>query len=200
MPTSSGPPDLTGFRKWHRATKEPFQISDVIAARCYMVPADQDFYRRTKLEPPAFKFFPHRGFMVHVYVNDIGKPSMTLDGKPFPEGSIVVKEKFPVGGIDRTSYKPILKAAAVLTVMRKCEKGFAPDTGDWEYFTGDPKSLKLTEPGWKQIADCKSCHMHYKDRDYITKSYLVDEYTYTKLEKSRHRVWSPPGEATPRPH
>jgi hypothetical protein len=164
------PPDLTDFRTWHRATKEPFQISDVIAARCAIVPADQDFYRRTGKEPPQFTYFPHRNYFVNVYVNEVGRKSMNLQGKPFPVGSFIVKEKFRGKYIQN---KLKFDSPTLLTVMRKREVGFDTKNGDWEYFIGDPGSLKLQIPAPKKLADCQSCHQNYKDRDFVTKSYLL---------------------------
>ncbi len=95
---------------------------------------------------------------------------MNLQGKPFPVGSVVVKEKSRGGYIQN---KLKLETSTLLTVMRKREPGFDSKNGDWEYFVGDPRSLKLQAPIPQKLADCQSCHANYKDRDYVTKSYLL---------------------------
>ena len=167
------PPDLTDFRTWSRVTKNPFPMNVATAMICVGTPALRDAHSR-KTSPEKSLHWNH---YVHIYVNTPGKPSMQLHGPAFPEGSVIVKEKFPSNGFrqpDKLGY------STLLTVMRKREPGFDPQNGDWEYFTGDPKTRKLAPVIGKALKSCQSCHAHYKDRDFVTKAYLLTSEDITR--------------------
>lgn len=107
---------------------------------------------------------PHLEHDVHVFVNPVGKDSMKLDGPKFPVGSVVVKEKYEFGPAEK-----LQSLAVLLTVMRKREPGYDAQNGNWEYFTGEPKTLRLRKVTGPALKTCQGCHAHYSKRDFITK-------------------------------
>ena len=82
----------------------------------------------------------------------------------FPEGSIIVKEKF----VNQFAREPEL-----LTVMVKRKQGYSVVTGDWEYVVLDGSASKIADQG--TLTKCNSCHLSYKDSDYVTRTYLPRE-------------------------
>lgn len=182
--SASPPPDITAFRSWKRVTKSPFPMDEAVSGLCRPTPRLWDMHKRVYAEhAEAFEKSVHTGRdggpnYVHVYVNEIGKKAIPINGPKFPIGSIIVKEKFPgkwTGKWDdkQNSERLVLGSATVLTMMRKREAGYDSKNGDWEYFTGDAKTLVLTKPDPKALKACQSCHALYKDRDFITKTYML---------------------------
>ncbi|MGC4046943.1 MAG: cytochrome P460 family protein [Armatimonas sp.] len=157
------PPQLAGFRKWHRATEAPYRQVRLISAMC-AAPVPIGASKGSKL---VFTN-PHLNYDVHVFVNAARQDSMKLDGPKFPEGSVVVKEKYEAPNSDKSSPRAVL-----LTVMRKREAGYDSKNGDWEYFTGDPQTLRLKKVAGKALKTCQDCHANYSKQDFITKTYLA---------------------------
>jgi Cytochrome P460 len=90
-----------------------------------------------------------------VWVNEIGRAAMASDKPKFPEGSIVVREKF----LTKDAAQPELLAA-----MIKRPAGFSPKSGDWEYLILDGTVTKVRDR--KKKGDCYECHSEHKDRDF----------------------------------
>jgi hypothetical protein len=108
---------------------------------------------------------PHRDKFVSVYVNETGRQAMMTQLHPeFPLGSVIVKEKLS----DKDSQSPEL-----LTAMIKREKGYNPESGDWEYLVLDGSASKISKRG--KLANCSSCHAAYDKSEYVTRTYLSDE-------------------------
>lgn len=144
---------IDGYKRWTRVNPEPKLVPSQTAALC--APASVAVSQTDLVSP-------HRDKYVTVYVNDIGRPAMQEQLKPvFPEGSIVVKEKLTA----KESSTPEL-----LTVMRKRERGYDPEHGDWEYlvFDGDGKTMK--ESG--KLQKCQECHAREKATDYVSRDYM----------------------------
>jgi hypothetical protein len=107
---------------------------------------------------------PHRRRFFVVYVNETGRAAMMSQLKPaFPEGSIIVKEKLQA---------PDSTSPEMLTVMAKREKGFNPESGDWEYMVVSGASAKIEGRG--KLANCQSCHVLRGETDYVFRSYLPE--------------------------
>ena len=144
---------IAGYKQWTRVNSEPQVVASRIALQC-MSP--------TQAQSAIEEQNPHRDKFVVVYVNDTGRSAMMEQRQPkFPEGSVVVKEKMTT----RESTTPEL-----LTVMRKREAGYNPNSGDWEYFVFDGPGKVVQASG--KLEKCQSCHMLEKEGDYISRSYL----------------------------
>jgi hypothetical protein len=103
---------------------------------------------------------PHAKAKFHVFANaSAALPLFDPWGK-FPEGSLIVKEKF---GAEDGKTK-------LFTGMWKREKGYFPDCGDWEFFTVDGAATKIVERG--KLANCASCHEDFTKGDYVSKDYV----------------------------
>jgi hypothetical protein len=94
-------------------------------------------------------------------MNDLARIAL-LDGKQakFPRGATIVREKL----LTETSLTPEL-----LSVMTKREKGFNPNTGDWEFLVIDG-SLGQVQKHHTQV-ECLVCHSLEKDRDFVYRFY-----------------------------
>jgi len=161
---ASGPdaPDamkaIAGYRDWTKVNPKPDFMQPQTAALCAAVlpPTAADVNGATN---------PHRRKYITVYVNESGRRAMMEQASPkFPMGSVIVKEKLS----EPTSTTPEL-----LTVMIKREKGFNPESGDWEYAVFDGTGTKLESRG--KLSNCQGCHVTLPKSDYIFRTYLTDD-------------------------
>ena len=108
---------------------------------------------------------PHREKYITVYVNELGRKAMMEQASPkFPEGSVIVKEKLT---------EPSSQTPELLTVMMRREKGFNPESGDWEYIVVDGTGTKVEARG--KLANCQGCHLSTAKADYVFRTYLPDD-------------------------
>lgn len=132
---------VSNYRRWELVTKEPVDMSPRLAVLC-----------RGPL-PWEGGANPHDPKVFRVFVNQTGKPAMlSPKSRAFPDGSIIVKEKFARNGK--------LDKPELLTVMAKRR-------GVWDYFTvaSDGKSIG-TESG-----PCQKCHSARAKDDYVFRTY-----------------------------
>lgn len=145
--------ELWQYKKWTKVNKTPMRISDIVAQLC----------------APAFAINksteknPHRDKFITVYVNDIGKPAMFNPSSTFAVGSVIVKEKLPTPAAE----------PELMTVMVKREKGFNPESGDWEYLILDPIKTSILERG--KLESCQKCHLEKKDSDFVFRTYYYQK-------------------------
>jgi len=125
------------YKEWKLVTPKPLQMDPVLAAMCARQPALQGSNGH------AARFY-------RVYVNKRGDNAMG-HRIAYPAGSAIVKEKLVPDGAD---YK-----VELLTVMVKHEKGYSPESADWEFYVANPKGERTAAP--KELSNCISCH---KDR------------------------------------
>jgi len=146
--------EIAGYRNWTRVNPQPFLMRAASAFDC-AAPTPPIPH------PPGVEN-PHADKFITVYVNDMGKKAMMEMRKPeFPKGSVIVKEKLT----NQSSSEPEL-----LTVMIKQEKGFNPETGDWEYMVTDGAGTTVQARG--KLANCQACHLLKPQSDYIFRTYL----------------------------
>src|SRR5262245_50423385 len=82
---------------WIQVNDEPYHMAPAVAALC--APVTVDSVTETKKDPHAASY-------ITVYVNNAGREAMfAKQSQRFPEGSIIVKEKFNAPSADR---KPLL--------------------------------------------------------------------------------------------
>jgi|SRR5215813_10267364 len=144
---------IAGYKQWTRVNPQPA-----------MVPAQVSQLCAAPLLRPAGPDSPHgpEGKYITVYVNETGRHAMMEEATPhFPPGSIVVKEKLTT---------PTSATPELLTVMFKRERGYNPDSGDWEYMVIDGTGKSVQARG--KLENCQSCHVMEKDTDYIARTYL----------------------------
>lgn len=164
-----------------------FLILPVITLPVHAAPADADLLKfvqeRAKLErvtqkavdmdgkaaaacasaviTPPTQTNPHHNASIHVYANEPAALPMFDPWGRFPEGSLVLKEK-----LGRANGETEL-----FTGMWKREKGYFPETGDWEFFTVDAKGGKVLERG--KLQSCAKCHQDYAKGDFVTRLYTA---------------------------
>ena len=150
---SSGPDNIAGYRQWTRVNPKPAMIAAQVAQLCAPASAPN----------PNGPHGPDK--YITVYVNDIGRHAMMEEKEPhFPQGSVIVKEKLTTA----RSATPEL-----LTVMIKRERGYNPESGDWEYMIVAGDGLTVQERG--KLENCQSCHLMDKNTDYVSRAYLPVE-------------------------
>jgi hypothetical protein len=146
--------EITDYRSWTRVNPQPVLMGAAVALAC-AAPTLPDPH------PPGVKN-PHADKFITVYVNDLGRKAMLEMKNPaFPKGSVIVKEKF----MNQSISEPEL-----LTVMIKREKGFNPETGDWEYMVTDGAGKTVQARG--KLENCQACHLSRPGNDYIFRTYL----------------------------
>lgn len=97
---------------------------------------------------------------IHIYVTSENAAAFREDKFPFPEGTIILKEKFP-------SYQGTVPE--LYTGMLKREAGYNPRAGDWEFFTLSGDRKVVTARG--RIDSCMDCHQYYAKSDFVAKQY-----------------------------
>jgi hypothetical protein len=142
---------LSKYRTWTLVNPMPVMMDSVVSTLC-----------AAPLSRPAN---PHQNKFLSVYVNETGREAMMTRRAPhFPQGSLIVKEKLG----SKESQTPEL-----LTAMLKREKGYNPESGDWEYMLLDGAASKIVERG--RLSSCSVCHAAYSSTDYVTRKYLPDD-------------------------
>jgi hypothetical protein len=138
---------------WIQVNAEPYHMAPAVAALCAPVSA--------AMIPP--KKDPHAPAYITVYVNNVGREAMfAKQAQRFPEGSIIVKEKFGAPSGDR---KPLL-----YTIMRKREIGYNPELGDWEFSVVGPNGKELQATG--KLENCQGCHVGKSESDFVYRPYV----------------------------
>ncbi len=96
-----------------------------------------------------------------VYANEIAREQFEVENPAFPVGSIIVREK------NALADSP---APEVVIAMLKRERGFSPDTSDWEFVVFDGADLKLKQRETK--GNCATCHASAYKTDWVFRDYL----------------------------
>lgn len=140
---------------WTRVNSEPYRIALAIDALC-RAPTAQDYQRERKSNP-------HAAAYITVYVNNTGREAMLAkEVQPFPQGSMIVKEKIEIGP---QGPKPLL-----YTLMLKREPGYNPKVGDWQFAVVGADGAQLLAVG--KLENCEGCHKGKADSDYIFRPYF----------------------------
>lgn len=151
--------DLAGLSSsdgWIRVNDRPYRISSSVDGLCRPVlPGDYENARKQN---------PHATAHVTVFVNRVGSEAMNATNPRFPEGSMIVKQKYysvtaPVRPEDANLY----------TVMLKRETGYNPSLGDWEFAVVAGNGKHLESRG--KISTCMGCHKDQAVSDYVYRTY-----------------------------
>ena len=150
---------VKGYKAWTKVSKDNFVMNTAASIACAAA------VREIPTKGSDIENSPHKDKYINVYVNAIGRDEMLTKKNPkFPVGTVVVKEKL----VAPDSLSPEL-----LTVMIKRKKGFNPEVGDWEFMTLNGQATEVISKG--KLESCQSCHLDYKQNDYITRTYLPDD-------------------------
>jgi hypothetical protein len=112
--------------------------------------------------PNSIPHSPHGEHWIHVFVSPGGTNAMTTGKGTYPVGTVILKQKFLDAGGTNTDF---------YTGMRKRERGYNPELGDWEFFTLDRGGYMVTARG--KIESCMDCHTKYKTTDFVSRRYLT---------------------------
>ena len=138
---------------WNRVNDEPYYLTTNIAIQC-AAPTAADYKRQRDNNP-------HKKAFITVYVNNTGKEAMfTQQSLRFPEGSVIVKQKF-----ESKDGKPVL-----YTIMRKREAGYNPELGNWEFSVVGANGTEVLAKG--KLENCQSCHVGEGTSDFVFRDYV----------------------------
>lgn len=143
--------EIRDYKTWTRVNPQPVNMDAAVAQLC-----------AAPTGPRAANKNPHLNKLITVYVNEIGRRAMVEERVPkFPQGSVIVKEKLSA---------PDSTQPELLTVMIKREKGFNPESGDWEYMVTNGAGTEVQARG--RISSCQACHEMNRNTDYVNRNYL----------------------------
>lgn len=140
---------VSNLSMMQRITKVPHRMDDSTATLCKLT---YNINLHEGVGEPAY---------CHVYVTKEGTEMMTSGKGEYPQGTVIVKSKLE----SKTSDDAIL-----YTVMRKMEKDYDADHGDWEYSILDGPSKRVLARG--KLDSCIACHQAYAATDYVTRAYI----------------------------
>ncbi len=127
---NSGDPVTAAFQAWRRPNREPYRSG------------------------------VHGQRFVNHYANDVAQDyGVFKSGKPFPEGSIIVKDSFAVTETGEVMSGPMF-------LIEKKEKGFNPSSKDWLFMMIKPDGeiVGITNgPGASKVRFCANCHNQAPD-------------------------------------
>ena len=136
---------------WIQVNDAPYQMPAAVAALCApgaLVPQN-----------------PHASAYITVYVNKAGREAMfAKQPQQFPEGSIIVKEKF---------HSPEDRKPLLYTIMRKRATGYNPKVGDWEFSVVGPNGTELQATG--KLENCQGCHLGKSEADFVFRPYVTSQ-------------------------
>ena len=132
------PSRLRDYQTWQTASSEPILVPYELWIQCSRPTRDQE-------KEAKRRHGPHNRLQIRVFANKPARPSFfSSPMTPFPEGSILVKEKSVGGGSS-----PVAVAA-----MIKGKAGSNPSSGDWEFVFRSAE-----EPAFSTVtAACQDCH------------------------------------------
>lgn len=157
--------------KMTRVTAKPQFMSSIVITACGPGMSLSQFQTTSApTPPPAMKskpsdINPHVDKFFHVYVTNTGAEILKSGKGVYPEGTVILKEKFS----DADG-----KTTELFTGMLKRGKGYNPDAGDWEFFVLSGDAKKITQRG--KIESCMNCHDSYQSTDYVTRNYPMDDH------------------------
>jgi hypothetical protein len=150
-----GAPKATQEENLVRVTAAPFHVKRPGAQLC-----------RSFNAPPSS---PHDGHWIDVYVTQPGRGPILSGKGVYPEGTMILKKKLIDAAGTRTD---------LYTGMLKREKGYNPQSGDWEFFVLNGKASSIEAAG--KLRSCIECHEAYSDTDFVSRSYLTEKVAVTR--------------------
>jgi Cytochrome P460 len=141
---------LKSYRTFAPQTPEPVSVSGYIFNLC----------RLPSLRENEFLASVHGdGRYLQDWANPAAEQGIRSRGAPaFPEGAVIVKEKYAGSGTDRA--EPV-----ALGIMIKQRPGFDTARGDWDYAYYEP-ALGMIRTA-EQSTYCASCHAGAAATDYV---------------------------------
>lgn len=150
---------LADYTDWQLVNPVRFRQRERITELCIFRPED---WQRCNRESEHV-FSSHAG--IHVFVNPLAEAPMLTQSQPrFPEGSIIVKQKW---------HAAEQATPELLTVMIKREDGYNPDVGDWEFLALSGDAARIDARG--RLGSCQECHIPRADTDFVIRSYLPED-------------------------
>jgi hypothetical protein len=145
---------LASYSSWEHLFELPRNVSMELMLLCRMVTGDEQ----------AFLESEHAQFSIQLYANPAALNTIKLEGaRTFPEGSVIVKEKWAEAA-NRTNTAAAIEPAG-LGIMVKRAAGFDAQGGDWQYLYVDEKGEVTLDQA--QLQHCRACHMASLERDAV---------------------------------
>jgi len=142
------------FREYKKMVAEPKSIGAEFSSLCMPPPGAHELQK---------KFGIHYGAYVQHYRNAITLASRGHG--PWPEGSVLVKEKLVKEGRKGTADE--MRRAGSAGMIKRAP-GTKPETGDWEFFWVQDEKVKTSG-----MQSCAGCHSGAA-RDYVFTSFPTE--------------------------
>lgn len=167
------PPEIRDYKSWAAFPNVPAVAID--PTLCSIPPMLRE-YGANKQAPKG----PHKDKFLSVFFNKEAQRVVEyLRYRPFPVGSIIVKEK-------HSTNSPEIQG---IGVMLKHEPGYDVAVGDWEFMYLDTNN-KLTR-GNLEAQSCKDCHIRYGKTDYVFGNYAPKDLA-TRLKDAARSIFVGP--------
>ena len=137
---------VKGRSSLERVTPELVDMAPAVAARCSI--------------EAVLSNNPHQKAKFLTFANGPAVLPLFDPWGKFPEGSLLLKEKFDRDG-----------KTQLFTGMWKREAGYFAELGDWEFFTVDATAGKISERG--KLTSCAACHADMEKGDFVARDYLI---------------------------
>ena len=143
---------FASYREWHTLTREPYPVPQTLAAKCAHPPV--------QLTPDQLREHgPHSMRYIRIFVNETARSAFNQRAsKPFPPGSIIVKEKL---------LSPVAVTHSGIGVMVKRRAGYDPAAGDWQFLYVPEGSVTPNATA----TVCTDCHRAKRTEDFVFGSY-----------------------------
>lgn len=154
--------ELRDYASWPEVTSGPHKVLPEISAACApMIPPDPPH--------PGAVDLQGKDRYIQVFASS---PAASLMQEPrvesYPVGSVVAKVKLIEGSAEPTG----------VAFMIKRERGYNPESRDWEFFVFEGKPLRLAARG--AISTCQNRHGEMDYTDGLYRSYLSDDNVASK--------------------
>lgn len=143
------------YPRWAQMFDAPRNVSTQLMLLCRLVQEDEQAYLDSE----------HAEYFVQVFVNPTGERLMRAkDARVFPEGAIIVKEKWTRA--ERYAKNSSAMTPAGLGIMLKEKDG-------WQYAYVDEAGIITRDQ--KQLEHCAACHSAQSERDSVFYPQVMSE-------------------------
>jgi hypothetical protein len=143
------------YRSLRSMTRQPVNVDPRLAMLCRGA-------EQSEVEEARKHSGPHANSAIRIYMNDLASNAFRSRSRPYPVGSVIVKEKRSMGYWSRETGRPVHQHDGVGGMVKR-PPGYDPAHGDWEYFYFEEGSK--IESG--RIGSCVGCHGGASTRDYV---------------------------------
>jgi hypothetical protein len=146
------PEQFAAYRWWYSLTREPYPVPPDLAIMCAHPPVHLTADQLREHGPHSMRY-------IRIFVNEAARSAFgQRASKPFPPGSVIVKEKL---------LSPLAVTHSGIGVMVKRQAGYDPAAGDWQFLYVPEGSVTANATA----NTCTDCHRAKRTEDFVFGSY-----------------------------